>query len=259
MTLRTDRGHYPQLPTEHAGRVPATVRELIEKQLRCLVLDAPFPCLGARAAFRTGSYLFNVHPDMNDQQATDNVLADLRYFAKVRHEMGNLYTYVASFVEPRMIPSEMAWEQMVWKFLQGLHDLDDTQWDARFSRDPADADFALSLGGLGQLVVTLYPGANRYTRRFAWPTLIFNPLEQDRANFPSDEEFLRFQNMIRDRDARLQGNVNPSLPPTLDDPQAPGFSGAPIDAAWECPLQIRPGHFEEEDHGGDDDGRHTVR
>lgn len=259
MTPRTGRGHYPQLPAEHAGLVPATVRELIEKQLRCLVLDAPFPCLGARAALRTGSYLFNVHADMNAPRATDSVLADLRYFAEVRREMGNLYTYVASFLEPRMIPSETAWEQMVWKFLQGLHDLDDTPWDTRFSRDPSEAGFALSLGGLGQLVVTLYPGANRYTRRFAWPTLIFNPLEQDRANFPSDEEFLRFQNMIRDRDARLQGNVNPSLPPTLDDPQAPGFSGAPIDAHWRCPLRIRPQQAEEADRGGDDDGGDAVR
>jgi hypothetical protein len=258
MTQRTNRGHYPQLPAEHTGPVPATVRELIEKQLRCLVLEAPFPCLGARAALRTGSYLFNVHTDMNAPQALPGVLADLRYFAKVRHEMGSLYTYVASFLEPRMITSEMAWDQIVWRFLQDLHDLDDTPWDPRFSRDPKDADFALSVGGLGQLVVTLYPGANRYTRRFAWPTLIFNPLEQDRANFPSDEEFLRFQNMIRDRDTRLQGNVNPSLPPTLDDPQATGFSGAPIDATWKCPLRIRPQPSGESDRGGDDDSGHTV-
>jgi uncharacterized protein len=259
MRRRTGRGDYPRLPTEHVGPVPTVVRELIERQLRCLVLDGPFPCLGARAALRTGSYLFNVHLDMNDRQALDGVLADLRYFARVRREMGNLYTYVVSFVEPRMIPSEMTWDQTVWRFLQGLHDLDDTRWDPRYSRDPTDADFALSVAGLGQLVVTLYPGASRYTRRFAWPTLIFNPLEQDRANFPTDEEFLRFQNMIRDRDERLQGTVNPSLPPTLDDPQAPGFSGAPIDASWTCPLRIGPRPSGDEDGGGDDDGRDAVR
>ena len=40
MRRRTGRGHYPKLPAEHAGLVPTTVRELIERQLRCLVLDA---------------------------------------------------------------------------------------------------------------------------------------------------------------------------------------------------------------------------
>jgi uncharacterized protein len=220
--------------------VPEKVRALIERQLRSLVLEAPFPCLGARAAMRSGSYLFNVHQDLRDARSVAGVTEDLRHFAAVRHGMGNFYTYVVSFLEPRGVADEAMWDTLVWEFLQRLHDLDDSSWDERWSRVPEDADFALSLAGNGQLVVTLYPGASRYARRFAWPTLIFNPVEQDRANFPDDESFLRFQNRIRARDAALQGDVNPSLPPTLDDPQAPGFSGAPVGGSWRCPLVVRP-------------------
>lgn len=235
------RTEHPQLPAAHTDRVPRPVHQLIEEQLRSVVLHSPFPCLGARSAFQNDSYLFNVLPDLDAPQAAGHVLDDLRHFARVRRDMGDLYTYVVSFLEPRAITDEAAWDGRLWRFLQRLHDLDDVPWDARFSTDPGDADFALSLGGLGQLVVTLYPGASRYARRFAWTTLIFNPPEQDRANFPTDEQFLRFQNKIRDRDARLQGEVNPSLPPTLDDPQAPGFSGTPVDPrAWRCPLRIHP-------------------
>jgi uncharacterized protein len=215
------------------------VRELIERQLRCLVLETPFPCLGARSAFRSGSYLFNVHTDLRTEQGLRSVAADLRHFAGVRQQMGNFYTYIASFLEPARIDSESRWDEVVWDFLQRLHGIDEDSWDPRWSKDPDQYDFALSFAGLGQLVVALYPGASRYARRFAWPTLVFNPPEQDRANFPDDESFLRFQNKIRARDARLQGSVNPSLPPTLDDPQAPGFSGMPVDGSWHCPLTIR--------------------
>ncbi len=235
------RTEYPALPAEHTERVPGPVRELIEQQLRSVVLGSPFPCLGARSAFRDGSYLFNVLPDMDDPRSPEHVLADLRYFARVRLRMGDLYTYVVSFLEPRAIADEGEWDRRLWSFLQHLHDLDDVPWDGRFSTEPRDADFALSVAGLGQLVVTLYPGATRYARRFGWTTLIFNPPEQDRANFPTDEQFLRFQNRIRERDARLQGHVNPALPATLDDPQAPGFSGAPVDPdSWRCPLRVHP-------------------
>ncbi|MGI5149666.1 guanitoxin biosynthesis heme-dependent pre-guanitoxin N-hydroxylase GntA [Plantactinospora sp. CA-294935] len=224
-----------------AGPVPDDVKRLVEAQLRALVLDGPFPCLGARSAFRVGSYLFNVHQELGAAGSTRSLAADLRHFRTVRRRMGDLYTYVGSFLEPRVVADERDWDRLVWGVLQDLHDLDDEPWDARYSTDPGHADFAFSFAGLGHLVVTLYPGASRYARRFAWPTLIFNPPEQDRAKFPSDEEFLRFQDKIRERDARLQGSVNPSLPDTLDDPQAPGFSGAPVGPNWDCPLRIRDG------------------
>ena len=215
------------------------VGRLIERQLRCLVLDGPFPCLGARSAVRNDSYVFAVHPDLFAPGAVEAVAEDLRRFAEVRLRLGRLYSCIVSFVEPRTIPDEQAWDRQVWAFLQALHDADDAPWDARFSADPESGDFALSLAGVGHLVVTLYPGATRYARRFAWPTLVFNPLEQDTDAFPDERDFARFQHLIRARDARLQGQVNPSLPATRDESQAPGFSGAPVPDTWRCPLVVQ--------------------
>jgi FPC/CPF motif-containing protein YcgG len=216
------------------------VKDMIERQLRALVLDTPFPCLGARSAFRNHGYVFQVYEDLRTDAGAAALADGLREFTKKRHELGNFYTFIASFVEPGAVSDESSWDRQIWEVLQRLHDLDTEPWDDRWSTTPEDADFALSFAGCGQLVVTLYPGASRYSRRFAWPTLIFNPPEQDRANFPDDESFLRFQDTIRARDVRLQGTMNPSLPPTLDDPQAPGFSGAPVGDHWRCPIKIRP-------------------
>jgi uncharacterized protein len=228
------------------------VGRLIERQLRCMVLDGPFPCLGARSAFRNDSYVFAVHHDLFGPDAVEAVAADLRHFAAVRLRLGRLYSCIVSFVEPRTVPDEQVWDGQVWGFLQALHDLDDTPWDPRFSADPESGDFALSFAGVGHLMLALYPGATRYARRFAWPTLVFNPLEQDTAAFADEQDFARFQHIIRERDARLQGHVNPSLPATREQSQAPGFSGAPIPDSWRCPLVVdgEPTGGTGDDHGG---------
>lgn len=225
------------------------VGRLIERQLRYMVLEGPFPCLGARSAVRNDSYVFTLHRDLFAADAVEAVAADLRRFAAVRLRLGRLYSCIVSFLEPRAIVDEQAWDVQVWGFLQALHEFDDAPWDPRFSADPESGDFALSFAGVGHLVVALYPGAWRYARRFAWPTLVFNPLEQDSAAFPDERDFARFQGIIRARDARLQGEVNPSLPATRDQSQAPGFSGAPVPDTWRCPLVVdrqRPGGTEDD-------------
>jgi FPC/CPF motif-containing protein YcgG len=229
------------------------VGRLIEGQLRCMVLDGPFPCLGARSAFRNDSYVFVVHPDLFGPDAVEAVAADLRRFAAVRLRLGRLYSCIVSFLEPRAISDEQVWDGQVWGFLQALHELDDTPWDPRFSADPESGDFALSFAGVGHLVVSLYPGAWRYARRFAWPTLVFNPLEQDSDAFPEEQDFERFQRIIRARDARLQGQVNPSLPATRAQSQAPGFSGAPVPDSWRCPLAV-----DHQRSGGTEDDRRRT-
>ncbi|WP_431975224.1 guanitoxin biosynthesis heme-dependent pre-guanitoxin N-hydroxylase GntA [Micromonospora haikouensis] len=237
---RAARGVPRERPRRDTGPVPGALKELVRGQLHALVSAQPFPCLGARSALANGSYLFNLHEDMGSSESLRDLAADLRHFAQVRLELGDLYSYVASFVEPRVPGDEAAWASCFWALMQRLHEIDEDAWDHRFSRDPESPDFAFSFAGLGHLVVTLYPGASRFSRRFAWPTLVFNPLEQDRAQFPEDEAFLRFRDQIRLRDARLQGQVNPSLPKTLDDSQVPGFAGAPVPSDWRCPLRLRP-------------------
>lgn len=228
----------PRLDASGAA-VTGPVRDLIEAQLRALVLAPSFPCLGARSAVRNGGYVFATYRDLREAASLDALAEDLGRFAAGRHRLGRFYSFVAGFLEPARITDEASWDRTVWAALQRLHDVDGRPWDSRWSTVPGDADFALSLAGCGMLVVSLYPGASRFSRRFAWPTLVFNPPEQDRANFPDDESFLRFQDAIRARDVRLQGSMNPSLPPTLDDPQAPGFSGAPVGPFWRCPLVVR--------------------
>lgn len=237
---RVNRTAPPQWFQRDTGPVPAPLKDLVQNQLHALVSAQSFPCLGARSALASGSYLFNLYEDMGSAESLLDLATDLRHFAEVRLGMGCLYSFVASFVEPRIPGDEAAWESFFWALMQRLHDIDTDSWDPRFSQDPESPDFAFSFAGLGHLVVTLYPGASRFSRRFAWPTLVFNPLEQDRAKFPEEEAFLRFRDQIRLRDARLQGQVNPSLPRMLDDSQVPGFAGAPVPSDWRCPLRLRP-------------------
>src|SRR5829696_6122951 len=59
-------------------------------------------------------------------------------------------------------------------------------------------------------IVGLHAGSSRVARRFAWPTLVFNPHSQfDRLR--EDGRFERFQQVIRGAERALQGDVNPMM------------------------------------------------
>src|SRR3712207_4690664 len=121
-------------------RLPA----LIEGQLRALVLDTPFPCAGAKSALRNGGYVFGGYADMRSERSLHRMATDLRHFVRIRHDLGNFYTFIGSFIEPAIVPDERSWDVLVWDCLQRLHDMDTDAWDDRWATDPADANFAFS-------------------------------------------------------------------------------------------------------------------
>src|SRR5207244_4323508 len=87
-----------------------------------------------------------------------------------------LTAFVAVFTgrPPR---GEADFERRLWLQLQQLHDRDDPSpgWDPSVSNDPEDARFAFSFAGCALFVIGLHPDSSRLARRFAWPTLVFNP------------------------------------------------------------------------------------
>jgi FPC/CPF motif-containing protein YcgG len=89
-----------------------------------------------------------------------------------------LTTFVASFLRP--VPGDEAeLERLLWTQLQALHDGEPMQsWDPSVSSDPEDAHFSFSMAGSAFFVVGLHAASTRWARRFAWPTLVFNPHAQ---------------------------------------------------------------------------------
>ena len=107
------------------------------------------------------------------------------------------------------------------------------------SDDPSDPAFAFSFAGTAFFIVGLHAASSRAARRFAWPTLVFNPHRQfDRLR--ESQRFSRFQHVIREAERNLQGSINPMLADFGDRSEASQYSGRRVAPDWKCPFSPHP-------------------
>ena len=219
------------------GTRPSPLTEFVHHGFVALVLDEHFTCVGAKAAIRQGGYRFGLYEALGSASATAGLAPDLFTFLSERHTFNSTFvTYVASFAGTPP-PDETAFEQDLWATLQQLHELDAPlhQWDRSVTADPDDPRFSFSFAETALFVVGLHAASSRATRRFAWPTLVFNPHEQfDRLR--SSGQFERFQNVIRTADRALDGTTNPMLANFGERSEAAQYSGRKVDEVWRCPF-----------------------
>jgi hypothetical protein len=228
------------VPAHENDQPVAPLAEFVHDSFRALVLNPKFSCVGAKSAFRTGSYRFGMYPTMTEPEATAALAHDLWSFVGEQGQFGdNFYTFVASFEQP-VVSNEAEWERLVWTQLQQLHDLDRQHhgWDPSVSADPDSASFSFSVGGQAFFVVGLHPASTRWARRFAWPTLVFNAHHQF-TRLRGEGKFERLREVIRTRDQGLQGSLNPNLDDWGAQSEARQYSGRPVEADWRCPFHVQ--------------------
>ena len=225
-----------------AERPVSLLEREIHLAFRAFVLAQDFSCLGAKSALHRGSYRLGVYPQMVSAAATAGLARDLCAFTLDQDGLDGddtFTTFVACFTGPA-IAGEDEFEHLLWAQLQALHDLDRRYhpWDASVSADPADPAFSFSFAGRAYFVVGLHPASSRLARRFAWPALAFNAHHQ----FTRLRELGRYrhlQEVIRTRERRLQGSINPALSEFGIRSEARQYAGRAVDAAWRCPLRVQ--------------------
>lgn len=230
------------------GLVEATdpVVALIHDQFRSMVLHPSFSCLGAKAAVRGGAYQLRVYGELGTGPTTAALAHDLSAFGRTSFPAAaaegpsgaTFTTFVASFLQP--VPGdEVAFERLLWDQLQELHDADPAPaWDPSVSPDPDDPHFSFSFDGRAYFVVGLHAASSRWARRFAWPTLVFNPHAQF-EHLRSGGRFGRLQELIRSRERALQGSLNSNLGDFGERSEARQYSGRPVEDDWRCPFRSR--------------------
>ena len=219
------------------GTRPSPLTELVHHGFLALVLDEHFACVGAKAAMRQHGYRFGLYGALGSIGAAAGLARDLFTFLTERKTFDSAFvTYVASFSGPPP-PNEISFERDLWTTLQQLHELDAPihQWDRSVTTDPDDAHFSFSFGGTAFFVVGLHAASSRATRRFAWPTLVFNPHDQF-ERLRSTGQYERFQDVIRAADRALDGTSNPMLADFGERSEAAQYSGRKVEAAWRCPF-----------------------
>jgi uncharacterized protein len=215
----------------------AELTAFVHDGIRALTLNEHFTCVGAKSAIRQGAYRFALYPELGAAASTAGLARDLFAFAAESPGFdAEFTTFIASFGAPTAV-DEPSFEALLWRTLQQLHDLDAAHhaWNDRVSHDASDPRFAFSFAGMAFFIVGLHAGSSRAARRFAWPTLVFNPHDQfDRLR--DDGRFARFQQVIRGAERALQGDINPMVADFGERSEAPQYSGRHVDSAWQCPF-----------------------
>jgi hypothetical protein len=227
------------------GRGATPLARVVHDAFRAHVLGADFPCVGGKAAINHDNYRFGLYAEMNSRGTTAGLAHDLWEYAQERESFKTDYaTFVASFAAPVAV-GELEWERLLWSQLQSLHDLDSAHhaWDPSVSSDPADPGFSFSFAGTAFFVVGLHPASSRRSRRFAWPTLVFNAHEQF-ERLREQNRFERLRAAVRERDYKLQGSLNPNLSNFGEASEARQYSGRAVEEGWRCPFSARRGAAE---------------
>jgi hypothetical protein len=205
--------------------------------LESRIEDADFPCLGAKSALHLGRATVRVFGELGAVETAGSLLSQLRRFAASTNGDGGFASFVAVFAAPA-IESELQFEELLWRELLLVHDLDTEPWSEAVSRDPGDDDFAFSAAGTAYFIVGLHPRASRLARRFDYPALVFNLHAQFEA-LRRAGGYERMRDAIRGRDERLQGSINPMVCDHGRSSAACQYSGRAVEASWQAPFEFR--------------------
>jgi uncharacterized protein len=222
----------------HDDQPPSALTAFVHDNMRALVLNEHFSCVGAKAALRHQAYRFGFYRAMGTAAAAAGLAIDLLAFVREATDLpGDFTTFIASFDGPA-IADEASFERLLWSTLQQLHDRDAEHhpWDGSVSADPQDPGFSFSVAGAAFFVVGMHAAASRATRRFAWPTLVFNPHRQF-VELKAHGRYERFQRVIRSAERTLQGNINPMLADFGTRSEAAQYSGRQVEREWKCPFR----------------------
>jgi uncharacterized protein len=229
-----------RLVVETSAQPPSHITSFVHDGFRALVLNDHFTCVGAKAAVRQGAYRFGLYGTLATEQSSAGLAHDLFTFSRdCLLSASEFTTFVASFLAP-VPPDEAVFEALLWTTLQQLHDLDATHhgWAPEVSDNTSDPQFSFSFAERAFFVVGLHAASSRATRRFAWPTLVFNPREQfDRLK--ETARYRRFQQVIRGGEESLQGDINPMLADFGDRSEASQYSGRRVGNDWQCPFHAK--------------------
>jgi FPC/CPF motif-containing protein YcgG len=194
---------------------------------------------------RSGHYAMGLYEEIGSDAVSQGLARDLFEFTHEQDAWSpQLSTFIACFASPVAL-DEPAFELALWRQLQALHDLDRRHhaWDPAVSDDPRNPNFSFSFAGRAYFVVGLHAANSRWSRRFAWPTLVFNAHRQF-ERLRVRRQLVTMQKRVRRRDEALQGSRNPNLSDFGLTSEARQYSGRAVEPSWNCPF--RPGPNKDE-------------
>ena len=201
-----------------------------------------FPCVAAKAAFAHRQIRCFVAGNMLCPADDKHILDFIYQFVDDYRAAKSLYHSATVIFSGPDINSEEYFDDVFWRKLQSLSDMDATNfnYDKRVSPDPASPNFSYSLKGEALFIIALHPASSRMSRRFKYPTIVFNPHDQFET-LREQHHYDHMKQTVRNRDIKLSGSVNPMLDDYGSSSETLQYSGRRYDSNWKCPLHIAHG------------------
>lgn len=151
-------------------------------------------------------------PSLKAPDALGAVLNEAYGFVdQFRSSPKRLSSFIVS-TDAKAHPSFGEFERDFWDFMKALksHDQNLYPHDPRVGQRPEDKNFSFSLKSEAFFILALHPESPRLARRFHRPTIVFNPHQQFEA-MRLKGIFTKVRDVIRSRDKKLQGEINPMV------------------------------------------------
>ena len=212
------------------------------KRIKDYIEDESFPCVGAKAALVQGNVTFRSYGMLGEDGTTSSLYFDLmEYVQAMDIDDPRIQSFVAIFKDDKM-SSEEEFETLLWKQLELLHVQDaglDIDWNEDVSEDPDSPHFSMSIANHPFFVVGMHSEASRNARRSPFPVMVFNSNLQF-EKLRSDGRFDKMKAIIRERERKLNGGINPMLNDFGDSSEARQYSGRFLPEQWKCPFSVKP-------------------
>jgi FPC/CPF motif-containing protein YcgG len=202
------------------------------------VLLPEYPCLRVRSVARRGRATVGVFDELGSVASARELAAQLTEFARDVDLEAGFASFVAAFRGP-VIRNERHFERLLWRELQLVHDGDDHPWNRGISLDPSSDRFGFSVGGRAFFVIGMHDQASRFARRTPFPVMVFNLHEQFEVLRRSGR-FGPMRDVIRRRDCRLQGDLNPMVDDHGRSSEARQYSAREVGDGWIPDFRPRP-------------------
>lgn len=221
--------------TRKSGLQAVYDEDKIKKEYDHYILENDHPCIMAKTVFSMDEVELKVYEDIGTIKTARKILKDIKsYLSEYDFESNDFKTLMVAFPDSPKY-SEIAFEKLLWKQLEAIHQVDDVAWDEAVSKDPSDQNFSFSIAGKAFYIVGLHPGSSRIARRSPYATITFN-LHWQFEKLREMGSYEKVRDKIRERDRELQGEMNPMLEDFGSSSEAKQYSGRAVDEEWKCPF-----------------------
>ena len=207
---------------------------VIAEEVRNMIRMPEYPCVGAKSVVNRNTVEVAVFDGLAEADSTPLLLERLSSFVAAPSDETGFRSFIAAFRGP--VPaSEEEFEHLLWRQLDLLRELDTSDWDPAVSDEPSNPHFCFSVAGTAVFVIGMHPQASRLARRSPLPVLVFNPHAQF-ERLRAEGGYDRVRDIVRRRDAQLQGTTNPMVADHGQGSEARQYSGRVVEADWRAPL-----------------------